>query len=299
MPTPAAPTQPCAGATSAWPHAHPGGPPSHVQAPHSPQWPPTPSHVQAPCQPDPTPTLVAPQPHAGAMSAWSHAHPHAGPVSARVTPWPLSVLGGLGQAQGKCGASSRAGVSSPETHPSLWSVRNQAPPRGERQVKPKPTPILSRVCGKTCFFYETGSWCQKGWVLENPFRLGFGRRKQFHLISDLKYIHTEFKKTSPRFSATQSPQTFPRSKRKRRGTLCSEAALAPRPAVDVAHAVSNWFCKIKVYWNTAMPTWYILSVAAFARLKTFTVLPFTGIACQPCFTDTSGLGGAEGCCFPS
>lgn len=163
-PTPVAPhPQPRTGATSAWPHAYPGGPPSHVQAPRSPQRPPTPSHVQAPCQPDPTPTLVAPQPHVGAMSAWSHAHPHAGPVSARVAPWPLSVLGGLGQAQGKCGASSRARVSSPQTHPDLWSVRNQAPPRGERQVKPKPTPMLSRVCGKTCFL--------RNWFLV-PKRLG-------------------------------------------------------------------------------------------------------------------------------
>ena len=85
-----------------------------------------------PRQPGPIPTPAAPT------------QPRAGPVSAQVAPWPLSVLGGLGQAQGKCGASSRAGVSSLRTHPGLWSVRKKAPPRGGAagETKTNPHPIL-------------------------------------------------------------------------------------------------------------------------------------------------------------
>ena len=89
-------------------------------------------------QPGPTPTSAAPT------------QPRAGPVSAQVAPWPLSVLGGLGQAQGTCGASSRAGVSSPWTHPGLWSVRKQAPlwegAAGETKTNPHPIPGPWKNC---------------------------------------------------------------------------------------------------------------------------------------------------------
>lgn len=160
MARPSGPAQPRAGATSARlhaPHQRPRRVTCRCHVSLAPQPTPAapPSHMQAPSQPGPAAHPGSPPP--------ATCRPHLStsrPLASECPGW----AGAGPTAQGKCGASSRAGVSSPRTHPGLWSVRNQAPPQGgEWQVQPKPTPHPILGPWKNCL--------SRNWFLV-PKRLG-------------------------------------------------------------------------------------------------------------------------------